>query len=90
MAFEHETPMEFAKKVLNMEWSMEFDDEEEPGEGEPEEDSNPFDSISDEGKDFVNQLIQSNPADRLDATNAINHSWLIQVSILNFMTINYC
>ena len=87
MAFEHETPMEFAKKVLNMEWSMEFDDEDED---ENETDPNPFDSISDEGKDFVNQLIQSNPADRLDATNAINHSWLIQVSILNFMTINYC
>ena len=80
MAFEHETPMEFAKKVLNMEWSMEFDDDEDD-EGEPEEDSNPFDSISDEGKDFVNQLIQSKPTDRLDATNAINHSWLLQVKI---------
>jgi len=81
MAFEHETPMEFAKKVLNMEWSMEFDDDDED-EDEPEEDSNPFDSISDEGKDFVNQLIQSKPFDRLDATSAINHAWLIQVQIL--------
>ena len=81
MAFEHETPMEFAKKVLNMEWSMEFDDDDEDGEDEPEEDSNPFDLISDEGKDFVNQLIQSKPTDRLDATNAINHSWLFQVTI---------
>ena len=81
MAFEHETPMEFAKKVLNMEWSMEFDDDDED-EDEPDEDSNPFDSISDEGKDFVNQLIQSKPFDRLDATSAINHAWLIQVQIL--------
>ena len=81
MAFEHETPMEFAKKVLNMEWSMEFDDDDED-EDEPDEDSNPFDSISDEGKDFVNQLIQSKPSDRLDATSAINHTWLIQVQIL--------
>ena len=81
MAFEHETPMEFAKKVLNMEWSMEFDDDDEDGD-EPDEDSNPFDSISDEGKDFVNQLIQSKPFDRLDATSAINHAWLIQVQIL--------
>ena len=80
MAFEHETPMEFAKKVLNMEWSMEFDDDDEDGEDEPEEDSNPFDLISDEGKDFVNQLIQSKPTDRLDATNAISHSWLLQVT----------
>jgi len=75
MAFEHETPMEFAKKVLNTEWSMDFEDEDQ---SESDEDSNPFDSISEEGKDFVNQLIRSNPSDRLSATNAISHSWLKQ------------
>ena len=71
MAFYHDTPIEFCKKVMDMDWSMEWT-EEDLEEGE----TNPFDEISDEGKDFVKKLIAFNSDDRMTATEALNHSWL--------------
>ena len=69
MAFDHDDPDEFNSKVLNMEWSMEFEDSDE-------DELNPFDSISENGKDFVQKLIQFRPRNRLAAEEALNHDWL--------------
>ncbi len=72
-AFDHETPVEFSRKVLSMDWSMSFDDDED---NEP----NPFDSISKEGQLFVNQLIVQKPKERLSANEALDHNWLSEAS----------
>ena len=73
LAFDFETPMEYTKKVLNMDWSMDF-------ELDDDEDENPFDSISESGRDFVASLIKSKPDERLTAEEALNHPWLRNVS----------
>ena len=72
LAFDFESPLEYTQKVINMDWSMEFelDDDED----------NPFDSISNDGKDFVTNLIQSKSNKRLTADQALNHPWLQNVS----------
>lgn len=71
MAFYHDTPIEFCKKVMDMDWSMEWTEEDLE-----EDEMNPFDEISEEGKDFVKKLIAFNHNDRMTATEALNHSWL--------------
>ena len=71
MAFYHDTPIEFCKKVMEMDWSMEWTEEDLE-----EDETNPFDEISDEGKDFVKKLIAFDPNDRMTAKEALNHSWL--------------
>ena len=71
MAFYHDTPVEFCKKVMDMDWSMEWTEDDLE-----EDETNPFDEISDEGKDFVKKLIAFDPNDRLTAKEALNHSWL--------------
>ena len=72
LAFDFETPMEYTKKVLNMDWSMDFELE--------DDEENPFDSISDSGRDFVSSLIKSKSSERLTSDEALNHSWLLNVS----------
>ena len=71
MAFYHDTPVEFCKKVMDMDWSMEWTEDDLE-----EDETNPFDEISKEGKDFVKKLIAFDPKDRFTATEALNHSWL--------------
>ena len=36
-----------------------------------------FASISSEGKDFISRLLKMNPTDRLSATQALDHAWLV-------------
>ena len=71
MAFDFDSPMEYTKKVINMDWSMEFELD--------EDEENPFDSISNDGRDFVDKLIQSRPVDRLTAEGALLYPWLQNV-----------
>ena len=71
LAFDFDSPMEYTKKVINMDWSMEFELD--------EDEENPFDSISTDGRDFVSKLIQSRPSDRLTAEGALLHPWLQNV-----------
>jgi len=71
MAFYHDTPVEFCKKVMDMDWSMDWTEDDLE-----EDETNPFDEISQEGKDFVKKLIAFDPNERLTAKEALNHSWL--------------
>ena len=71
MAFYHDTPVEFCKKVMDMDWSMDWTEDDLE-----EDETNPFDEISQEGKDFVKKLIAFDPKDRFTAKEALNHSWL--------------
>jgi serine/threonine protein kinase len=64
MAFEFETELEFTRKVVENDWTMDLGDE------------NPFDDISQEGKDFIHSLIEPNTRKRFSAKDALNHSWL--------------
>ena len=54
--FEFESPLEFSKKVLTNDWSMDFGDED-----------NPFDDISNDGKDFIKRLLKARPGKRFSA-----------------------
>ena len=67
MAFEHETDLEFTRKVSKNDWTMDLDLE--------EGDENPFDEISEEGKDFITRLIQPRPEKRLSAEECFEHPW---------------
>ena len=88
MAFEHESPMEFVKKVLTMKWGFEFENSEEDEDIEDKENEdvepNPFDSISDDGKNFITELIKTKPSERLDAGGAIDHAWLLKTKTNHF------
>ena len=79
LAFDFDSPVEYAKKVINIDWSMEFelDDDED----------NPFDSISSDGRDFVQKLIQSRSTNRLTAEGALLHPWLQNVEKNDFKKI---
>jgi len=63
MAFDFETDLEFTKKVVQNDWTMEL------GEG------NPFDDITKHGRDFVEKLIQPKNKDRMSALDCFDHPW---------------
>lgn len=63
MAFDFETDLEYTKKVIQNDWTMELQDE------------NPFDDITSEGRDFIHKLIQPKSKDRLSAEDCFNHPW---------------
>jgi len=67
MAFDHETDLEFTRKVSKNDWTMNLDME--------DGDENPFDEITEEGKDFVTKLIQPRPEKRLSAEECFDHPW---------------
>ena len=64
--------MEYTKKGVNRDWSMDFELE--------DDEENPFDSISESGRDFVSSLIKSKSNERLTADEALSHPWLQNVS----------
>ena len=64
MAFEFETDLEFVQKVTKMDWTFDLGDE------------NPFDDITEEGKNFIKELLVKYPDQRMSASDALAHPWI--------------
>ena len=63
MAFDFDTDLEFTKKVVQNDWTMDLGEE------------NPFDDITKEGRDFITKLIQPKSRDRMSAMECFDHPW---------------
>jgi len=64
MAFEFESDIEFVQKVTKMDWTFDLGDE------------NPFDEISQNGKNFISELLLKHPDQRMSASDALAHPWI--------------
>ncbi|CBY12547.1 unnamed protein product [Oikopleura dioica] len=64
MAFEFESDIEFVQKVTKMDWTFDLGEE------------NPFDEISQNGKNFISELLLKHPDQRMSASDALAHPWI--------------
>ena len=64
MAFEFESDLEFVQKVTKMDWTFDLGEE------------NPFDEISQNGKNFISELLLKHPDQRMSASDALAHPWI--------------
>ena len=77
MAFEFESDIEFVQKVTKMDWTFDLGDE------------NPFDEISQNGKNFISKLLLKHPDQRMSASDALAHPWItVIISFKNLVLKN--
>ena len=76
-AFDFTNTLEYTKKAINGDWSMEFEVE--------DDDVNPFDELSSQAKDFISSLLVLEPANRLSSKEALNHEVLLKAAFVPYL-----